>query len=179
MTQPHSSYLRRVPQNCTILTLHAYWSTQGKIATKRAKAITVVNFNIYKPKLNNDFEKDKKFKCYSIQYQSIFLLMKKSSKSEELAEIYSNKLKYIAYETIYNAFYRRKIRSNITRNTQKQKTNVYISFYCRARIHRSVLRNCFTLLSAALLYWFLLLINRRTRKIITRFNWNNLNKRIV
>lgn len=30
---------------------------------------------------------------------------------------------------------------------QKQKIYIYRSISCRARIHRSVLRNCFTLLS--------------------------------
>jgi hypothetical protein len=53
-----------------------------------------------------------------------------------------------------------------TRNTQKkQKKQKYMYIYlsCRARIRPSVLRNCFTLLSAALLYFmFIQLINRRT-----------------
>lgn len=57
------------------------------------------------------------------------------------------------YETIYNAPYRGKIRSNVRNKkyTKNKNKNIYIyidiSISCRARIHRSVLRNCFTLLS--------------------------------
>lgn len=114
----------------------------------------------YKPK-RNDWLRDRqtfksgKHSFISNTHVSVFTAPfdGKAAESEESSRKYSNKLKYRMYETIYNAPYRGKIRSNVRNKkyTKNKNKNIYIyidiSISCRARIHRSVLRNCFTLLS--------------------------------
>lgn len=123
-----------------ILVLYTCRPTPGKIAPKKKrKQYGSPPISIYKPKINEWFRDGQKFEWYSVQYQSICLSMKKSPKVKKThgnIAINSN----IVHETICNASYRRKIRSNVRNKkyTKKQKNKVYMYIFislARARIH--------------------------------------------
>jgi len=151
----------RLTINSTILERSRITATATPILlTKKSESNTVANqFPNLSRKETTDFETGKIFEWDSF-ISSIHVSVFTTSFDGNVAESEESLRKNVAINS--NIVYMKRFIMRLTgeklevmyetRNTQKKQKqkNIYyidISISCRARIHRSVLRNCFTLLS--------------------------------